>query len=489
MEQLFGGYNRGQLLFVGDWGGGWIAAALLLAAVVLVITWFDTAELSRARRVTLTALRAATLGAAILLLLEPTLELRQVNKLRNEVAILLDTSASGALPGLGDKPRATVAADALRANATFLAAPNEDHPCRLCSFGETATALSATELTGSSGPLAQPEGGATRILEAMETASKPIGPSRLGGFVVISDGIDNGLLSGRVKRGEPLDELTRNAMRDFGVPVFTATTAAAGSLRDIAVERVMKDDFAFIRNKVTVEAQVKAAGYTEGTLAVSLRRNGRLEQTRTVELVPGKSDYRVAFEFVPELIGEEVLSISVPPLTGEALTRNNEVFFLLHLIRDKIRALHVTGSPSWDTRFMRQLLRGNANVELVSFFILRTPEDITQAPQSDLSLIPFPTEELFNEQLGSFDLILFQNFNYGPYGMDPYLDRIHEYVMNGGAMVMIGGDRSFSQGGYQGTPIETLLPINLIGDSSTATGIDLAPFVPQLTPAGLLERL
>jgi hypothetical protein len=104
MEQLIGGYNRGQLLFVGDWSRGWIAAALTLALVVLLITWLDTAELNRRRRVILTTLRALTLGAAILLLLEPTLELRHVNKLKNEVAILVDSSASGALPGLGGKP-------------------------------------------------------------------------------------------------------------------------------------------------------------------------------------------------------------------------------------------------------------------------------------------------------------------------------------------------------------------------------------------------
>ena len=489
MEQLIGGYNRGQLLFVGDWGTGWIAAALALAIVVLLITWLDTAELTRRRRVILTTLRALTLGAAILLLLEPTLELRHVNKLKNEVAILVDTSASGALPGLGGKPRATVASEALRSSQTFLDAPNDDHAFRLFSFSSAASAVPIAELVGASGPLAKPTGAATHLLEAMDAAAKQIGPSKLGGFVVISDGIDNGLLAGRVKRGEPLDELTRTTLTTWGVPVHTAATARAGELKDIAVERVLKDDFAFIRNKVTVEAEVKAVGYSEGTLAVSLRRNGKLEQTRTVELVPDKTSYRVTFEFVPELIGEEVLSISVPPLTGEALTSNNELYFLLHLIRDKIRALHVTGSPSWDSRFMRQLLRGNANVELVSFFILRTQEDITQAPQSELSLIPFPTEELFNEQLGSFDLILFHNFDYGPYGMSPYLERIHDYVMAGGAMVMIGGDRSFSQGGYLGTPIEEILPVKLSADESRTTGLDLAPFIPQLTPAGLLHPI
>ena len=135
-------------------------------------------------------------------------------------------------------------------------------------------------------------------------------------------------------------------------------------------------------------------------------------------------------------------------LEGEAIAENNARAFLLKVIRDKIRVLQVTGRPSWDERFLRGLLKHDPNVDLVSFFILRTPTDVELVPSDELSLIPFPTEELFQEQLRSFDVVFLQNFNYGPYGIGAYLGEISDYVEEGGGLAMIGGDLSFTSGGY-----------------------------------------
>ena len=135
-------------------------------------------------------------------------------------------------------------------------------------------------------------------------------------------------------------------------------------------------------------------------------------------------------------------------LAGEALASNNSQLFTVKVIRDRVRVLHVCGRPSWDQRFLRAMLRRDPNVDLVSFFILRTETDEQPWNRNELSLIPFPTYEIFEEQLQSFDLVIFQNFNYAPYGVEPYLAGIRDYVEEGGAIAMIGGDLSFASGGY-----------------------------------------
>ena len=109
------------------------------------------------------------------------------------------------------------------------------------------------------------------------------------------------------------------------------------------------------------------------------------------------------------------------------------------MIRDRVRVLHLCGRPSWDERFLRSMLRRDPNVDLVSFFILRTETDEqpwTRRPVAD----PFPDQEIFEEQLQSFDLVIFQNFNYAPYGVEPFLPGVRDYVEEGGALAMIGGD-------------------------------------------------
>src|SRR4029079_4238345 len=99
-------------------------------------------------------------------------------------------------------------------------------------------------------------------------------------------------------------------------------------------------------------------------------------KTIEVEIEPGTTDYRLTFAFTPERVGKYVYEISTPILDGEAIAENNARSFLLKVIRDKIRVLQVAGRPSWDERFLRGLLKRDPNVDLISFFILRTPSDL-----------------------------------------------------------------------------------------------------------------
>src|SRR5262249_19520396 len=127
------------------------------------------------------------------------------------------------------------------------------------------------------------------------------------------------------------------------------------------------------------------------------------------------------------------------------------------------------GRPSWDERFLRSLFKRDPNVDLISFFILKTPSAIEVASQDELALIPFPTDELFRESLHTFDLVVLQNFNYGPYQMAHYLPFIRASSLRGGALAMLGGDLPFGVGGYAGTPIESILPVELDADVKRTT--------------------
>ena len=174
-------------------------------------------------------------------------------------------------------------------------------------------------------------------------------------------------------------------------------------------------------------------------------------------------------------------------LAGEALSTNNKQVFTLKVIRDRVRVLHVCGRPSWDQRFLRSMLRLDPNVDLVSFFILRTEtDDQPWNAREEMSLIPFPDREIFDEQLKSFDLLIFQNFNSAPsYQVEPYLPGLRDYVQSGGALAMVGGDLSFASGGYAQTALQRRAAGRAGGHP--AHGRRASPrdsFKPKLTPAG-----
>ena len=271
-------------------------------------------------------------------------------------------------------------------------------------------------------------------------------------------------------------------MSQIGAPINTISVAQPEDIRDIAVAKIRHDDFAFVHNSVTIQAQIKSIGINQ-TVNVELYRDNERLQTRQVTLDKNSPFQSVEFEFVPKRIGREVYRVFIEPTDSEILESNNEAFFVQKVIRDKIRVLQVVGRPSWDERFLRQLLKRSPNIDLISFFILRTNENIQTSSNEELSLIPFPTDELFNTELGSFDLVVFQNFNFGPYSMRQYLPQIADFVKKGGGFVMVGGDLSFASGGYAGTAIEDILPVKL-PTSGSKTLLDTRAFRPNLTEAG-----
>jgi uncharacterized membrane protein len=256
-------------------------------------------------------------------------------------------------------------------------------------------------------------------------------------------------------------------------------------LRDLSVAAVLADDFAFVRTPIKLEALIRHSGLGGRSVEVTLTRDGRLVDSKSVQLKDDASEERIAFDYTPDHPGNVVFQIATPVLTGEALATNNSQVFTLKVIRDRVRILHVCGRPSWDERFLRSILRLDPNVDLVSFFILRTDTDDIPYNRDEMALIPFPYREIFEEQLKSFDLLIFHNFNYGPYHVEAYLPGVREYLESGGAMAMIGGDLAFASGGYGASALRDALPVELdtippAGERAMTTD----SFRPRLTAEG-----
>jgi uncharacterized membrane protein len=472
-----GAFNEWRLVFLGPWGRTLALAALLLALVALALTWRGYRRLPRlGPRLLLTVLRGGALAAALLLLVQPAIQLRHVTRIPNRLAVLVDDSRSMGLTEVGGATRAARGAEILRRSQPAFERLGRDHRLDFYRFGPTLTPTTADEVLQ---PVAPPAGAATRLNEALQALRGRYAGRDLAGVVVLSDGADNG----RFGPGG-LDAAGRDFVRSLDAPVHTALIGRR-SVRDVAVTAVKADDFAFVHVAVSFDAVLRVDGYPNRELTVRLKRDGEVVATRTVTVGQPAATATVRFEFTPDRLGKFVYSVETPVLEGEAVRENNVHHFVLNVIRDKVRVLLVCGRPSADERFLRAMLKRDPNVDLISFFILRTATDITMVPPDELSLIPFPTEELFEQELGSFDLVILQNFNFGPYGMAPHLGRLRKFVEDGGALAMIGGDLSFTSGGYAGTSIGEILPVELLPDEGDPLRlVSTDPFRPRLTAAG-----
>ena len=464
-----------KLVLLTNLGTPGLVLVALAAAVVLGLTvWSYRRQPRLGVRLGLTLARLLSVAAVVLLVLQPAVQLRNVTRLPNHVAVLVDLSRSMAVREQKDgATRLERTRALLRASKERIRGWRTGRVVSMLSFGADLKPLPVQRELLATEP-------ATRVQKALSELARQYRGKDLAAAVLISDGIDNGRLA-----GAKLSEASQKFLRSLTFPVHTVWVGSS-KIRDLAVAEIYADHFGFVRNAMRLEVDLVVLGMGLQEVPVTLRGDGAVVARKVIRMEKGRTRYRVKLEFVPQKVGKYVYTVEVPLHSGEAVAENNRRSFVLKVIRDRVRVLQLCGRPSWDERFLRRLLKRDPNVDLISFFILRTPNDVsTMVNPRELSLIPFPTEELFLKELGSFDLVLLQNFDYGPYGIGSYLPQLTRYVQQGGGLVMIGGDRSFSSGGYADSVLAPVLPVRLLpaGDDPSRL-VSVEDFRPRVTRVG-----
>ncbi|WP_375767469.1 glutamine amidotransferase [Archangium gephyra] len=444
-----------------------------LALGVGLAAWGVRREPARLRRWALWTLRAGAGLAALFFLLEPGIRNLQVARMKNRLAVLVDRSASMNFPvEPGGVTRSAQAAAFLEKAAPGLAGLNDRYTVEVYGFDPELSPTSAEALAKEPA-----RAGTSDLLSALRSVGAGAqGAKKLGGVLLVSDGADNvELAGGAVGRA-------RAALADLNVPVSTFLVGRE-ALKDLAVERVKVDDFAFVRNSITVEVEVHGRGFSGQDVPVVLKQEGKVVASKSVRFESSDDVKPVGFTFTPDQTGRFVYTVSMPVFPDEAVGDNNTRSFVLKVIRDRVRVLLVVGRPSWDERFLRGLLRQDANVDLVSFYILRTMSDEpgVVSQERELSLIPFPMEEIFDTKLDTFDVVIFQNFGYTDTSLSiaQYERNLERYVHNGGALVMIGGDSVLGEGRASMPTLYETLPVEGAGPAN------VEPFKARLTPEGM----
>lgn len=430
--------------------GGFFAALVLAVAFGALVVL----EARRGARGGALLLRVVTALCCWAIAAQPRWRGARVESSEGRVAVLVDTSRSMTVD-LDGETRAEAAASVLtrwRDEGT--------EGAELFRFGMDVGAVTWGQ------PL-DAHDDESRLAAALEDLSADEG---LGAIVVLSDGAQSD--GAFTPSGE-------------GPRIHTIALGGDDDIRDDSVAELAADPVAFLRQEAQVKLVVRRLGGSAGPIPVTLRQDDQVVREVVVDVEPG-GEAEVVLGFTPRRLGRSVFRVSIPVEDGDAVPANNERAFLVRVTRDKLRVLLVAGQPTWDVRFLRAFFERDPSIDLISFFILRTTADMTMASPDELALIPFPTDELFREHLGSFDVLFFQNFDYGPYQMASYLPRIRDYVKRGGAFAMIGGDRSFASGGYAGTPLADILPVTLPAGAPGVSSeddrlLDTAPFSPVLS--------
>jgi uncharacterized membrane protein len=289
-------------------------------------------------------------------------------------------------------------------------------------------------------------------------------------------------------------EVLRGLSRTLGVPVHAIATTR-DSPPDASVRHVAAAGAVVAHAPFSLHVEVGCTGglaCDEVPVSVQEMREGvpaALLATGTAHVVDGTG--AVDLTVTIERAGTRVLEVSIAAPPGDAVAANDRRLLPFHVVRDRVRVLHVAGRATADVRALREWLKSDASVDVVAFFILRTPTDDVHADERDLALIKFPVDELFSQHLPSFDAVVLQDFDAQPYGLERHLPALARYVRSGGGLIMVGGPNSFVGGGYADSPLGDatgVLPVRLDA-SHAAVANDMSPFEPSWTPQGRVAPL
>jgi hypothetical protein len=299
----------------------------------------------------------------------------------------------------------------------------------------------------------------TRLFTALSSTLADVPSDRFAGVIMITDGRVHDVPADAVSLG-------------FSAPVHALITGHADE-RDRRVALITAPRFGIVGQPQTITYRVEDQGGGESTAQVTVRRDGDLVETRSVPVGTAQS----VTVPIPHG-GQNIVEIEASPLPGELTQVNNRVVVSIDGVRDKLRVLLVSGEPHAGERTWRNLLKSDPSVDLVHFTILRPPEKQDGTPINELSLIAFPTRELFQQKIDDFQLIIFDR--YARQGVLPiiYFDNITRYVRDGGAVLVAAGPDYASSTSIWRTPLDAILPAEPSGNVTNQA------FRPELTDLG-----
>lgn len=450
----------------GDLSPWLVGLALVIAGAGLGLLFVELwrRKTDRALTVALTGVVAVALSAAALL--RPVIIHSRGTSVGPKVVVLADRSRSLRLPGDDRGPREPTLRDAVLAIGRA-------HPdARLSTFGFGEGPPLPFDVGGKDQPTASRSDLApaiSAILGAEDELPRAI--------VVVSDGaLDDG------STGASIAALTA----DKKVPVHTVSVAKREP-RDATIRSVRTSGAAVAHQPMHLTVEVACTGDLPcESLPVTIRE--LLDGSPPALLASGVANLAngvatLDLTVTLDRAGPRLVEVAVDTEAGDEIPANNRRFLAFDVTRERVRVLHIAGRATYDVRALRTWLKSNASVDVVAFFILRSNDDNVNATDGELALIKFPVDELFTVHLPSFDAVVLQDFNAVAYRLYEHLPNLAKYVETGGGLVMVGGPDAFLGGGYQGTPLEGVLPVNL-SEVDAGPKFTLADATPRVTEIG-----
>ncbi len=393
------------------------------------------------------------------------------------VAVLLDGSRSMTLKADAKQSRWQVQNEVWKQIGPALREAGELIEPRIFSYAGSLDPLAPESIDKFLG--AEPPGESTDVAGALSGVLRESSGRPLAAVILLGDGTQTATTSG------PAAVATARSLSALDVPLWTVPIGpriSAGQTRDLALQDLSDQFRVFTKNRFEITATLQARGFAGRALPLRLDlvdASGKRRSLATREATPTQAEQSVPIRIdvnAPEP-GSYRLELAADLQEGEVLSDNNRMVAFLDVREGGGRVLYLEGQPTVEQKFLRRAINESDDLQL-SFRWIEEPRNGKWQP-IDLR------DELAGDR---YDVIVIGDLPAAAFG-DQQLTRIANMVASGKALLMTGGFRSFDPGGYGGTALSQVLPIQMIPNASPgAAGNDRFELVGPLRPQMIVDH-
>jgi uncharacterized membrane protein len=470
--QLMVGFGLAPLLFLVTRAAARDPAAAVQAAFMITLALVCAVwifffylriykSLGRVPMAILAALRLAAMALLVLLIFKPLLSFEEKLEHRTDLYVLVDASRSMSVSDYPDSPnRMALAAKQVEA---YLKRLETAFNVKLYWFDTHAHEAKRGEWP-------QPKGEATNVTRSVKDVLAAARRIDTTGLVLMSDGLHNA-------GGNVADDIVAlGPPRIYTVGIGTDLTAQSG-FQDISIENVRAPEETTVNNICRMTVEVGAVGLADRSVEVQLREADAPLASSPLRLTSQPGTQSVTLTVTPTQVGRHTYTVRIPPDPAERRTENNERQVHVLVTDPKIRVLYAEGVVRPEYKPLKSVLETDPNVELLALVQVRRGEFLQSGSMTGVTLGGFPQTL---EDMRKFDVFIIGDMDRS-YFSGPQLENLKTAIGEGRGLIMIGGYNSFGPGGYEGTAMEEILPVQV---GPRTVGQDTTPFVIKLTPEG-----
>ena len=464
-------FEQGDFTFAASRSMTLALAGLAAVAIGALITYRGvTSEGPTRDRAVLVTIRLALIALVMFCLFRPSLILKAAVPQQNFLGILIDDSKSMTIADRDEQPRTAFVQQELgQPESPLLKALSQRFVLRFFRFSSSADRLA------SAGDLKY-AGTATNLGQALERARDELSGLPLAGLVMVTDGADTSDTS----LDEPLASLKARS-----IPVFPVGIGQEHFDRDIQITRVETPRSTLKGTSLAVDVVVSQTGYAGATVPLHVEDDGRIVSSQNVTMPADGQSTTVRVNFTASDAGPRLFKVRIEPQSGEQVTQNNTRDALVEVWDRRERVLYMEGEPRFEAKFVRRAVEDDKNLQVT--ILQRTAEDKylrLDVGSADELVGGFPKTR---EELFAYRAIILGSVEAASFSPDQ-LRMLSDFVSKrGGGLLMLGGRRAFAEGGWAGTPVAEVLPVEFIESARGSKGGE--DYVTQLsvrpTRAGL----